>query len=139
MVYHAIIDTNVIISSLLKKNSIPDRIVDQALFGKIIPMFDNKTLAEYEDVLNRKKFTFPQETIENLLNGIISRGKYIDAKDFEDDLPDPTDKIFYWVTLTAREEVETYLVTGNLKHFPIKPFIVTPREMLEILESDSDC
>ena len=56
MIYHAVIDTNVIVSSMLKKNSIPDRIVDHALFGKIIPLFDNETLAEYEDVLNRKKF-----------------------------------------------------------------------------------
>jgi hypothetical protein len=26
-----------------------------------------------------------------------------------------------------------YLVTGNIKHFPLKPFIVTARELLDIL------
>ena len=28
---------------------------------------------------------------------------------------------------------EAYLVTGNIKHFPVKPYIVTPKEMLEIM------
>ncbi len=33
----------------------------------------------------------------------------------------------------ATVQDEAYLVTGNLKHFPIKPFIVTAREFLGIL------
>lgn len=28
---------------------------------------------------------------------------------------------------------DSYLVTGNLKHFPKKPFVVTPAEMLQII------
>ncbi len=137
MNFYAVIDTNVIISALFKSDSVPGKIVNHALNGKIIPLLHEKIFAEYTDVVNRPKFNFSQERIERILKGIIERGKYIEAKDFEDALPDPKDKIFYWVTLTAREEVDAYLVTGNLKHFPIKPFIVTPREMLDILEADS--
>ena len=136
MNFYAVIDTNVIISALFKSDSVPGKIVNHALNGKIIPLLHEKIFAEYTDVVNRPKFNFSQERIERILKGIIERGKYIEAKDFEDALPDPKDKIFYWVTLTAREEVDAYLVTGNLKHFPIKPFIVTPREMLDILEAD---
>jgi hypothetical protein len=28
---------------------------------------------------------------------------------------------------------DSFLVTGNLKHFPKKPFVVTPAEMLQII------
>ena len=28
---------------------------------------------------------------------------------------------------------DAYLVTGNIKHFPKKPFVVTPAEMVAIL------
>lgn len=28
----------------------------------------------------------------------------------------------------------SYLVTGNTKHFPKKPFVVTPAEMLQIIQ-----
>ena len=133
MDFYAVIDTNVVVSALFKPNSLPGKIVNHALNGKIIPLLHEKILAEYEDVINRPKFKFSQDRIESLLKGIKERGKFIDAKNFEEVLPDPKDKIFYFVTLTAREEAEAYLVTGNLKHFPIKPFIVSPRELLEIL------
>ena len=32
--------------------------------------------------------------------------------------------------------IDTNLVTGNTKHFPKKPIVVTPAEMLEILRSE---
>ena len=30
---------------------------------------------------------------------------------------------------------DAYLVTGNIKHFPNKPFVVTPKEMIDILSA----
>ena len=43
---------------------------------------------------------------------------------------------YYAVIDTNVLEVEdAYLVTGNIKHFPTKPFIVTPRQMLDIILS----
>ena len=48
---------------------------------------------------------------------------------------DPKDAVFYEVVMEMRQTDEAYLVTGNLKHFPVKHFIVTPREMLDILEN----
>ena len=46
------------------------------------------------------------------------------------------DAIFYEVVMSAKDNAfsESYLVTGNLKHFPIKTFIVNPRDFLYILE-----
>ena len=38
--------------------------------------------------------------------------------------------------LSSRDDA-AYLVTGNIKHFPREPFIVTPRELLNILEESS--
>lgn len=133
MSFYAVIDTNVVVSSMLKGTSIPGKVIQQALHGKIIPLIHEEILAEYENVINRPKFKFPDKIVEKFLKDVTERGKFIDAKEFEEELPDPKDKIFYFVTMTAREEAEAYLVTGNLKHFPIKPFIVSPREMLEIL------
>ena len=33
-------------------------------------------------------------------------------------------------------DTDAYLVTGNIKHFPVKPYVVTPKEMLEILNEN---
>ena len=52
----------------------------------------------------------------------------------EEIFPDPKDIIFYAVTMAAKKNYDPYLVTGNIKHFPVKSFVVTPREMLTILD-----
>ena len=136
MKFYVVIDTNVVISALFKPDSLPGKIINYALTGKIIPLLHEKIWTEYKDVINRPKFKFSQEQIERVLRGIKDNGKFIDAKNFEEELPDPKDKIFYCVLMTAREDVDAYLVTGNLKHFPKKIFIVTPRELLDILEQE---
>ena len=138
MNFYAVIDTNVLVSAMLKENSVPRKILDLAFGGKIIPLLNDEILAEYEEVISRPKFKNTQESIDFFMNGMKNHGIFIDAKDFEDELPDPKDKIFYCVLMTAREDVDAYLVTGNLKHFPQKIYIVTPRELLDIVESDGD-
>jgi predicted nucleic acid-binding protein len=51
-------------------------------------------------------------------------------------LPDPKDAIFYQVVLEKHKTGDAYLVTGNIRHFPIKPFIVTPKEMCTLIEQE---
>ena len=63
---------------------------------------------------------------------------YVDAEHLDVELPDPKDLVFYEVVMEERKEEEAYLVTGNIRHFPNKPFIVTPREMLDIILRDQD-
>ena len=50
-------------------------------------------------------------------------------------IPDPKDIVFYAVTLSAQDK-DAFLVTGNGKHFPEKPFAVTPSELVEILKQE---
>ena len=62
------------------------------------------------------------------------RGVILDPEKMEENLPDSKDVIFYAVTMEARKGSDAYLVTGNISHFPLKPYVVTPREMLTILK-----
>ena len=59
----------------------------------------------------------------------------MDAESISDaDFSDTEDVVFYEVVMEKRKTDEAWLVTGNIKHFPKEPFIVTPREMLDIIE-----
>ena len=49
-------------------------------------------------------------------------------------LIDTDDLIFYEVAMEKRED-DAYLVTGNQKHYPIRDFIITPAEMIAIINS----
>lgn len=51
-------------------------------------------------------------------------------------LIDMDDLIFYKVAMEKREN-DAYLITGNQKYYPFRDFIVTPAEMIEIIESNS--
>ena len=134
MKYYAVIDTNVFVSALLKWTSIPGKVAAQVLIGNITPLLNEAIIAEYKEVLGRKKFDFPKEAVKVFLHGVMKRSMFVDVTDGEYDLPDPKDTVFYAVVTEARKKQESYLVTGNVKHFPIKPFVVTPKQMLEIME-----
>ena len=134
MLYYAVVDTNVLVSAMLKIQSILGQIANEALLGDLIPLLSDEILAEYREVLARPKFKFNQDNVEMLIEGIIDRGIFMDAVPIDELLPDSKDTVFYGVVMGGRTQLdEAYLVTGNIKHFPVKPYIVTPKEMLEIM------
>ncbi len=141
MIYYAVIDTNVLVSAMLKGISIPSTVIQHVATGKIIPLLNGNILNEYIEVLTRAKFKFPIPKIDGVLNDIIHRAIFVDTDKFnalDEILPDPKDVVFYEVVMEARKDRDAYLVTGNQKHFPFKTFIVTPREMLDIINQDTE-
>ena len=135
MVYYAVIDTNVFISALLSKKADAStvQVLDAVLDGKIIPLYHEDILAEYNEVLHRSKFHFKEETIKIITNAVKQYGIEIFPQPTGEILTDMDDLIFYEVVMEKRDE-DAYLVTGNQKHYPIRDFIVTPAEMMEIIE-----
>lgn len=133
MSYYAVIDTNVLVSNFLTLN--PDspikRIMNSIGTGQIIPMFNDEILCEYTEVLHRKNFGFSEESVDELLESIQKQGISCDRKEMDDIFPDSDDVVFYEVAM-SRED--SYLVTGNLKHFPKNGRVVSPSEMLQIIE-----
>ena len=133
MIYYAVIDTNVIVSSIIKNDSIPGLIVELAIKGNIKLLFNDDIIKEYVEVLNRKKFNFTQIMIDGLLNSLIKSGKYYTNDKIDIDFIDESDKKFYEVYYSFKKENQAFLITGNKKHFPNEDNIVSPREFLEII------
>ena len=134
----AVIDTNVLVSALISKrpDSPPLLVMSQVYSGSIVPVFNDEIIAEYRAVLYRDKFKLSPDDIESALRVILDFGLDIEKHLISDEvLPDPKDIVFYEVMM-SREE--TYLVTGNIRHFPKKPLVVTPKEMVEILARKFD-
>jgi putative PIN family toxin of toxin-antitoxin system len=130
----AVIDTNVIVSGLLRADSPPGEIIDLVFGNIIIPIFDDRILYEYRDVLMRPKFAFPAPVIEDFLSAVAVIGRQIVAKHTHVRLPDEKDRCFYECALSAGSKT---LITGNKKHFPEHkcPEIVvfSPSEFLKTL------
>lgn len=135
---YAVIDTNVIVSALLKENSIPGKILEYIFKGNIIPVANSKILKEYFEVLHRSKFCFDREYVDYIIEYFILNSILIDEYDESNyKLMDIDDAVFYDTAIETRKHTDAYLITGNTKHFPDENFIVTPRKMLDIIEAIS--
>ena len=130
---YAVIDTNVLVSALfsISGHSNPSIIIRKIIGGVITPLYNEEILAEYEEVLNRDKFPFRKADIDWIISTFIDYGILLGRTAVSDEeFTDRDDMVFYEVALSKED---SFLVTGNIKHFPKKPFIVTPAEMLTII------
>ena len=82
------------------------------------------------------------EAIASMIFALVSLIEIVcaifDAAEITEHIQDRDDAIFYAVTMDAKENGDAYLITGKKKHFPIRPFVVTPREMLNLLEGSDN-
>lgn len=131
---YAVIDTNVLVSALfsISGNSSPSIIIRKIIDGVITPLYNEDILSEYEEVLNRAKFPFRKADIEWLISIFLDFGISLGRAAISDEVfIDKDDIVFYEVALSKED---SFLITGNIRHFPKKPFIVTPAEMLTIID-----
>jgi putative PIN family toxin of toxin-antitoxin system len=122
-----VMDTNILVSALLSDGP-PALIVDQVAEERIRPCFDDRILAEYWDVLSRPKFGFSLPQVNCLIHDIVRAGFRIEVyvpSGFS--MPDEDDRKFYDAARTA----EAVLITGNTKHYPNEPFILTPAAFVQ--------
>ena len=137
MSFYAVIDTNVLVSALLSRHNDAATVVlvGRMLAGDIVPVFSTEILDEYREVLRRHKFRFDPALIETLLSAIRQFGLSVKPTATGAILPDQKDLPFYEVVMEKRKDEDAYLVTGNLRHFPEVDYIVTPNEMLRIMDT----
>lgn len=136
MIYYATIDTNVVVSYMLKPNSIPGDIINNVINGTIKPIISEEIIDEYEEVLKRNNFNFDNNKIDNVINLFKTKSYYFERIETYEEFVDKKDIVFYEIVMASRKVYNTYLVTGNTRHFPFKPYVVNPREMINIIQNN---
>jgi putative PIN family toxin of toxin-antitoxin system len=124
-----VVDTNVLVSALIRAEGIPARILDVILTGQVKIVLDHRIYAEYQDVLLRPEFGFAPEPVDNLLDFLLQSGERVYTINTSVALRDPYDGKFLEVAIDGSAD---FLVTANLKHFPPRQrhgaHVVSPRE-----------
>ncbi len=127
-----VLDTNILVSGLLQPFSAAGDIVRMVARGELHLSYDARILWEYKEVLGRARFSFEEGEVEDLLEQVEASGSAVAAGPLLKRLPDPDDEPFLEVALAGQVSC---LVTGNLKHYPLKRRggmrVVSPREFLE--------
>jgi putative PIN family toxin of toxin-antitoxin system len=124
-----VIDTNILVSALLSPFGSPAKILDHVLNGNAVMCYDSRILIEYEEVLVRPKFMFDKNSVRKLLDFIVYTGVSIIPVPLPYSFVAEDDKMFYEVAKSAN----AYLVTGNAKHFPNDPLVISPQEFVSLI------
>jgi len=128
---NVVLDTNVLVSALWSADGNPFKIVRMIPDGIIIPHFCEEILLEYKTVLFRPSFRFHHKNVEELLERFMLFGRNVDAKKSDFPLLDESDRAFF----DTAKNSESILITGNIKHYPRDPHILTPIDFLSKLDT----
>ena len=131
MIY-AVIDTNVLVSALITHNpsSATAKVVRFLLDGSFTPLYDSDIIEEYKEVLNRAKFKLVPGVADALISHIIEHGIVASRRSFHELMPDEDDRVFYEIALGTDG---SFLVTGNQKHYPKTPIVISPADFIDIV------
>ena len=125
-----VLDTNVLVSALLSRNGTPSRILRMFLAGELTLVYCKEIMSEYEDVLYRPHLRIPHNDANIVLEAIRQHGEKALVMPSTNSMPDEDDRVFYDTAKYAK----AYLITGNTKHYPIEPFILTPTAFIELTQ-----
>ena len=127
----AVVDTNVVISALLKPGSVPDLALRVVLDEGAL-LWDARIEAEYRRVCWRDKFrSVPRDRITELLARITARAEAVTPAAWNGAMTDEDDRVFIEVALGGGAEA---IVTGNVRHFPedVGVPVMPPAALLEL-------
>jgi putative PIN family toxin of toxin-antitoxin system len=133
MIQRVVFDTNVIVSALLSPLGNPARALKIAVSGGNVQICHNSRIfAEYREVLSRPKLNIATEDSDTLLDILFLMGLSITPEVSTVPMADEKDRIFYDTAKTCTAA----LVTGNKRHYPPEPCILTPTEFVETMNRD---
>lgn len=129
-----ILDTNVIISSLIQKNY-PYLIIDHCIEGNALVCISEPILQEYIEVLNRPKFSRFSDFKANADFLITRLSELAEVYEPETELSIIKDEPDNRILELAQISKADFIVTGNTTDFTMNIFqetkIVTPKEYWE--------
>lgn len=133
-----VLDTNVIVSALLKRQGLEAGVL-RLIFSRHLALYlSASVLAEYAEVLRRPKFAFQSSRVEHVLTRIRGVATVVELLAKISACRDEADNRF----LECAEAAEAdFLVTGNVRHFPARwktTRVVTARQLSEMIALDLD-
>lgn len=125
-----VLDTNILVSTLLTPGGVCARLLRHVAGGALVPLFDDRMLAEASAVLTR--FASPGR-VRDVLDSLRLLGERVETEPVEIALIDEGDRPFVEVAICGSAAA---IVTGNAKHFPsgLMP-VLSPRALLDALEA----
>jgi len=128
-----VIDTNVFVSACLSEHQSPPTEIAMLVWNNLLKVgYDERIMKEYLNVFHRPELELNPDKVQMILTAVKYYGVSVTPFQLEQRTSDPDDQPFYEVAALCF----CPLVTGNKKHFPDEPHIVTPAEYIESMRGE---
>ena len=123
-----VLDTNILVSAMWSPEGNAARIIEAILANRFILCYDRQIAEEYNKVLRYPKLKFKEDDIVAFLEPVLDYGLGITDYPRTDIVfdRDETDRKFFEVA----KYCNALLVTGNLKHYPNDPIVMTMADFI---------
>ena len=129
-----VIDTNILVSSILSPQGSPARIMELISDGEMQLVYSPAILDEYKRVLAYDKLDIEHTTQTRAINEVTRLGILTEPVASDTPMPDEDDRVFY----DAAKSSGATLVTGNTKHYSSEAFIMSPTGFLSDHENEPE-
>lgn len=128
-----VLDTNVLVSALLKDDSLPAYILALVLRKMMALCLSEDIFEEYQAVLHRDRFHKIKNEAVPLLSSLKKAAIRVEPKNRITEITnDPADNKFLECAVEADAD---FIITGNTRHFPFKSYrnirIVSPKAFID--------
>jgi len=112
-----VLDTNVVVSALLKPASVPGRALAAIWATDAVVLYDARIDHEYRDVLRRPKLrAIASQLVDEFLATLSARGQDLgEVPAWNGAMTDDDDRVFVEVALAGHAHA---IVTGNIRDYP---------------------
>ena len=127
MAIKVVLDTNILVSALINEKGKPRKILNLFYDKEILVYYSDDIIEEYKEVLSRKELGINPEKVGKVINAIRKIGLRVEPLQSNFEMPDESDRIFY----DTAQLTSSWLITGNVKHYPDENFIITVSDFCE--------
>ena len=110
-----VLDTNILVSACWKPEGLEAHVTNLAIAGQLTACVSTEVLAEYRDVLSRRKLTAITSRAQEILAALERTALSVQSTSRITASIDDDDNRFLECAAAAGAE---YLITGNLRHYP---------------------
>lgn len=133
-----VIDTNVLYSALRSQMGVSYRLLSMVGQARFLPQVSAPLIAEYEDVLKRGQLALSHAQIDDVIDYICAQSEhhrifYL----WRPLLKDPNDDFILELAVKAKAIIVTWNVADFKKAASLHVQVMSPRQLLEILEKSS--
>jgi putative PIN family toxin of toxin-antitoxin system len=125
-----VLDTNILVSACWKPDGLEAQVVDLAMTGQITACVSSHILAEYRDVLSRRKLASVTARAQELLAALERIALSVEATTQITASIDDDDNRFLECATAAGAD---YVITGNLRHYPAE--LAVPHGTIRIVNA----